>query len=109
MDVYMEDLNLILGSKTKVTELLEDHIKRSNHMSEAKCPSFSMWNEIDLDMLRSRLGGEEATCGDSNFTRFNSTGTCDESSLPEELFGETINGKLISIFIFFSVDKHNPH
>jgi hypothetical protein len=103
MDVYMKDLNRILGNETKVTELLQKHI------SEAKCPSFSMLNEIDLDMLRSRLGGEEATCGDSNFTQFNSTGTCDEGSLPEELFGETISdGKLISVFVFFSVDKHNP-
>jgi hypothetical protein len=44
MDVYMDDLNLILGNKAKVTELLEDHIKSSNHISEAKCPSFSMLN-----------------------------------------------------------------
>jgi hypothetical protein len=99
----MEDLNVILGNETQVTELLQDHI------SKAKSPSFSMRNEIDLDMLRFRLGGEEATCGDSNFTQFNSTGTCDEGNLPKELFGDTIsNCKLISVFVFF-LDKHNPH
>jgi hypothetical protein len=106
MDVYMEVLYRILGDETKVTELLQ------NHISEAKCPSFSMLNEIDLDILRSRIGGEEATCGDSNSTQFNGTGTCDEGSLPEELFGETISdGTLICGFgfFFFFFDKPNPH
>jgi hypothetical protein len=87
-------LSDILGNKSKVTELLQ------NHISEAKCPSF-MLNETDRDRLRIRLGGEEATCGNSSFTLFDDAETCDEGSLPEELFGETIsNGKSILKFCF---------
>ena len=95
MDVYMDVLYDIIGNKTKVTELLEEKI------SEAKCLDFKMFNETDKDIIRSRLGGEEAIWGivNFNFTQFDDTETCDEGSLPEQPFGEITDGKSIQQFI----------
>lgn len=106
VDMYMHDLEQILGEDASSSAMLQRFIL----LSAARCPKIEL-TELELDALRFLGGGEEAMCGASNATdttRF--TGIipekCSESDWPTDLWGNTDSEDLMLLHYFHLVNPH---
>ena len=89
VDMYMDDLEEILGEDSSSSNMLDRFVL----LSTARCPKIEL-SEVELDALRFLGGGEEATCGMSNSTNTEYTGIVPEecgfdSDLPNDLWHNT--------------------
>ncbi|KAL9180726.1 hypothetical protein ACHAXT_011179 [Thalassiosira profunda] len=94
VDMYLDDLEELLGEDASSSKMLERFVI----LSTARCPTIEL-TEIERDALRYLGGGEAAVCGASNFTSSSSAGIilpekCFQSDWPKTLWeNEDYDGK----------------